>query len=92
MSAHDPQRTLRQPTSGGVTSLQGQLGALSGASRASVRGWTRSVVGLKFCRHETLWSPAVTHEHALAGPEFGDPAASQCFHMHKNVGRLGTTG
>ena len=60
--------------------------------RVSVRGWTRSVVGLEFRRYQPAWPLAVAHEHGLARPELGEAAAPECFHMHKNIGRLGTAG
>jgi hypothetical protein len=43
----------------------------------SVRGWTRSVIGLEFHRYETVWSPAVTHEYGLVRPELGE-ISSRC--------------
>ena len=58
----------------------------------SVRRWTRSVVGLEFRRHKSIWSLAITHEHGLIRPELGEAGALNGFHMHKNIGRLGTTG
>ena len=57
---------------------------------ASVGVRTRSVVGLEFCRDETVWSFAVAHQHRLVRPELGEAAAPKRFHMDKNIGRLRT--
>jgi hypothetical protein len=54
----------------------------------SMRGWTGGVVGLKFRRHQSVWSPAVTHKYRLARPELSETEAPECFHMDKNIGRL----
>jgi len=62
------------------------------AVQVSVREWARSTIGPKFRRGEAVWSAAVTYKHGLARPEFGKTASPECFHMHKNIGRLGTTG
>ena len=55
-----------------------------------MRRWACCIVGPKFSRGETIWSPTIPNEHRLARPEFGETAASQCFRMHENVGRLWT--
>src|SRR6476660_5109949 len=93
MSANDPKRTLW--FSGSICSAEQAnrwLYWVPARRQVSVRGWTRNVVGPSFERHETVRSPAVTHEYGLARPEFGKTASPECFHMHKNIGRLGTTG
>ena len=50
------------------------------------------MVRFEFRRDETVWSLAITYQHGLARPEFDEAAAAKCFHMHKNIGRLGTAG
>src|SRR5262249_62277157 len=54
----------------------------------SVRGWSRGVWRLKFCRHKPTSSSAVPYENSLARLEFGETPAAERLHMHEYVGRF----
>ena len=56
-----------------------------------VRGWTRGVWRLKFCRHKAISSSAISHEDSLSWLEFGEAPAAERLHMHEYVRRFRAT-
>jgi len=47
---------------------------------------TRSGIGANFGGHKAFRALAITHQHHLAGAEFGETEAPQGLHVHEDVG------